>query len=276
MGEPAAIGMKLCFSSLPCKDWTIDKTIEICKQTGIRAIELRLNFHNWEVEELKSKLSKENIVISNLGSSVLIRDYDENKIELFKQALITAKELNAKGIRVFLGNFFTRYSEKKPPVSYDGIVKCLKEICDLALQDHVEVWIETHNEFSTGSVLRKLLDDVSRINCKVIWDIIHPYEQGESIEDTIKFIGNDIAHIHVKDGVPYDDPDLSSYQYTKIGEGILPVDRIVKLLTERRYSGYYSLEWESAWREEIHNSDCTGEIIIPKYAEFMNQFPDNH
>ena len=44
----------------------------------------------------------------------------------------------------------------------------------------IEVGIETHNEYATGQSLRKLLDDVNRLNIKIIWEIIHPIEDGES------------------------------------------------------------------------------------------------
>ena len=44
-----------------------------------------------------------------------------------------------------------------------------------------------------------------------------------------------------------------NWTYKKLGEGGLPIKQMLDLLEGSGYSGYYSLEWENAWRPEIRN-----------------------
>lgn len=261
--------MKLAISTLPCREWTIEKTLSLCSLCEIEAIEYRLNFHNWNISELKETLKKYNMKVSNLGSSVVISRYEKRQVDEFSNALVIANEINARGIRVFLGSFYQRFSEMNSNVDYFGILKCLAEIADLAKENGKEVWIETHNEFSTGKLLKKLLCDLNKVNVKIIWDIIHPIEQGESIYDTFCNIGEYISHIHIKDGRPQEDSDLLNYFYTKLGDGVLPIREVIELVEKSGYSGYYSLEWESAWRNEINNEEGRGEFVIPEFSPYI-------
>ena len=41
----------------------------------------------------------------------------------------------------------------------------------------------------------------------------------------------------------------------------------VKLMTERGYDGYYSLEWEKMWHPEIEEP----EVAFPQYVEYMRK-----
>lgn len=50
------------------------------------------------------------------------------------------------------------------------------------------------------------MNDVDKPNCAVIYDIIHPLEAGEKPEETIALLGSQCVHVHVKDGVPFEDP----------------------------------------------------------------------
>ena len=62
---------------------------------------------------------------------------------------------------------------------------------------------------------------------------------------------HDLVHVHIKDGKPWADQDISSWQYTRIGEGIIPIREIIDMIYSTGYDGYFSLEWESAWRQEL-------------------------
>ena len=111
---------------------------------------------------------------------------------------------------------YKRQNPDKPEPDYSGIIKALKEICDYANEKNVEIWVETHNEFATGKVLKPLIEDVGKSNLKIIWDVIHPIEDGESIEETWSEVGKSIAHIHIKDGINRHDPESVSYTHLDV------------------------------------------------------------
>ena len=134
----------------------------------------------------------------------------------------------------------------------------------------VEIRIETHNEFSTGRSLKPILDAVPGV--KIIWDVMHSIEMGETPEDTCSLIGDKITHVHIKDGRPYEDPDLISYYYTKLGEGTMPFERIFASLKNIGYKGYYSLEWENAWRKELLGMYENLRELLRDYNAFLDSF----
>ncbi|MDR6550629.1 sugar phosphate isomerase/epimerase [Paenibacillus qinlingensis] len=117
--------------------------------------------------------------------------------------------------------------------------------------------------------MKKLLDDVNRSNCAVIYDIIHPLEEGELPQDTIALLGSRIVHVHMKDGMPFEDPMELNWKYTKLGEGHIPIAEILQLLNQAGYKGFYSLEWETKWRKELQIFGMEPEIVFPAYYEFM-------
>lgn len=176
--------MKRAYSTVACMKCSYEEIVDYAVQAGIPAVEIRLDENDRicglpkeEVGKLVDCLHENHVKISDLGTGVTLLGYDTEKISRAKECARLAALTEAKGIRLFLGNFINSFSEQSS-YDYDGIVKALQEICDDIKDTGVEIWVETHNEFSTGRVLRKLIDDVSRDNFKIIWDIIHPIEMG--------------------------------------------------------------------------------------------------
>lgn len=268
--------MKLAFSTVACNDLGYIELADAATKTGVHAVEIRVGNDNSicgqkneNATAIKKYFDDKNIKVTDLGTSVTIVDYEPEKINAAMEWIKIASELGAKGIRIFLGNFITKFSQSEF-YNYDGVVKSLCEICKNAMRYDVEIWIETHNEFSTGKVLKKLADDVGEENLKFIWDIIHPIEMGEAPEETMKYIGDKIAHVHIKDGRKSADEDAVSYIYTNLGEGELPVHGVIDILNKNDYDGYLSLEWEKMWRPEI--ADCYDDIyaLLFDYKKFMS------
>lgn len=273
--------MKRAFSSVACMDLSYREIAFSAKKAGIHAVELRMeqngNICGLKKEELSwlSKCLKENeLKVSNLGTSISLFEYDGEKVKEAARCAELASLVEARGIRIFPGRFIKRFSDDAA-CCYQGMVRALKEICAGAKNCGVEIWLETHNNFSTGKALRKLCDDVDCDNLKVIWDIIHPIEAGESPEETVKYIGEKIAHVHIKDGVKSGDSDIIDYTYTRLGYGQLPVGEIMEQLRRIRYGGYVSLEWERAWREEICNEYSDLEELLRDFNEFMDAVENN-
>lgn len=268
--------MKKAFSTVACQDLGYKEAADCAKEAGLQAMEVRLHrgnkFFDLSVEDVMKAMTyfeEKKIVITNLGTSVAVRDYNPTTIKVAKECVDLAVMTKATGIRVFLGSFIERFSEVSAH-NYEGIVESLKEICLYAKERKVEIWVETHNAFSTGEVLQKLIEDVGYDNLKIIWDIIHPYEFGENPQETLQYIGDRIVHVHIKDGVKQEDPDQIIYKYTKLGEGDLPITEIVSLLEKAGYNGFYSLEWENAWKPEIKDVFCSLSEILAHFNSFMD------
>ena len=268
--------MKRGFSTVACMGSTYKEVLLSAKKNNMQGVEIRLDSDNRpfglsgeELLDMVKEFSNAGVSITNLGTNIDLKGYNEVQIQLAKECIETAKLAGAKGIRIFLGNFVKLFSDYGN-YDYEGIVKSLQEICRYAQNTTVEVWIETHNEFSQGKVLKKLIDDVDSNSLKIIWDIIHPYEYSEHPEETMKYLSDRIAHVHIKDGSHKADEDAASYTYTQLGKGELPISEIVNILIENNYDGYLSLEWESAWKSEIRDIYNNLDDILDDYNKFMD------
>ena len=268
--------MKRAFSTVACQDLDYKEAANCAIDGGLHAMEVRLHngnkFFDLSMEEVPQAVAyfeKRQITITNLGTSIVIKDYKPETVIVAKECVDVAAMTKAKGIRVFLGPFIKRFSEVSEH-NYEGIIKSLKEMCQYAETKEIEIWVETHNAFSTGEVLQKLIRDVGYDNLKIIWDIIHPYEFGEMPKETLQYLGDKLVHVHIKDGVKQEDPDQLIYKYTKLGEGELPIAEVVSLLEKSGYKGFYSLEWENAWKPEIKAAFSNLSEILAHFNSFMD------
>ncbi len=278
--------MKLSFSTLPCEGWSVDELIACCKLNGFAGIELKedvgyavtLTMSKEELERAAAKFREAGITVTNIGSRVAFNGIGEDeaqKQDMLRATIDVAAIMGARGVRVMSGNFFKRRSELPKLFDAERIVGQLQEACDYAALHQVQIWIETHNEFSTGPVLRDLLRQVRRDNLKILYDIIHPYEYAEAPEETVRLFGKDCVHVHMKDGVPYEDEDMHDWKYTQIGEGKLPIANIVSELEKSGYDGFYSLEWEPKWRAELSELGLDTSDVLSHYSRYMKDLEQN-
>ncbi|WP_162463290.1 sugar phosphate isomerase/epimerase family protein [Paenibacillus psychroresistens] len=274
--------MRLSFSTLPCEGWSVEQLIACCQTYGFTGIELKLDEQYavslaTSAEDLRiiaKQFQSVGITITNLGTRVIfngIREEESEVLQELKMCILMAEMLGAKGVRIFLGTYLRYKNAPEQPKDSNRIIHYLQDACDYAAAHQAEVWIETHNEFSTGQVLRELLDRINRPNCKVVYDIIHPYEFGESPQETIRMLGHACAHVHMKDGVPFEDPLIHEWKYTLTGDGQLPLEDIIAELKKNDYEGYYSLEWEPKWRPELRELSVGMDTVFAEYIQLMER-----
>lgn len=272
--------IKLAFSTLPCEEWEMERLIAFGTENGFTGIELREGLLGMDAKlpadqrfRFVSLFKEAGLTVTNIGSSVCIRGSNREQVESSLRELEAscrlASDLGAKGIRIFLGNFARRKDAGKEAVDYGLVVEGVRACCDVARAFDTEIWIETHNEFSTGQSLHRLLADTDKPNCKVIWDILHPLEDEETPDETIRYLLQACAHVHIKDAMPFDDPNEHDWKYMPIGKGEVPIAEIVRLLKRNGYTGHYSLEWETKWRTELQIPGSKAELVFPHYAAYM-------
>ena len=273
--------MKLSVSTLFCPEYSLDEVINLLKSNDINAVELRMVNGSWtgveseaDWEKFSDKLKKENITVTDVATSVTVKGFNNKDKELdgYREAFRFSKAFNAKGIRIFAGNWVKNIPEQPLDLNYEEIVERIKFLCDEAAKDNLEIWLESHNyEFSSGASLKKLSDDVKKDNFKIIWDILHSLEAGESIEETINYIGDIISHIHYKDAIPFEDKKAFLWKHTILGEGNVPIKEVAKSLERKNYDGYYSLEWEGNGKAELKDLKLSPENVLKKYIEVIRR-----
>jgi sugar phosphate isomerase/epimerase len=271
--------MNLCFSTLPCPELDCNGLAEACRKYGIGGVEIRLS-PSGEIyagagrasESHRKILNNAGVRVTDIGSGVCIKRQDAATLEKLKDAIDIADIMGASAVRVFLGNFLEKKNGPREEIIHGEIVNMLKSGCDYAAEKNVRVWVETHNEYSRGKVLRRLMEDAARGNIGIIWDIIHPLEENEGVYETYEYIGKYIEHIHIKDARPSPDENAASWEYMPIGQGRAPLGDIINILKRADYKGYYSLEWENAWREELKKYPTDINWILSEFVKNMEKF----
>jgi sugar phosphate isomerase/epimerase len=274
--------MRISLNTLSLEQWSIDEIIGTALKFGFAGIEMRegsvdFSFKDYPSEkrkEVAKKLEDAGLVMTNISSSICLLGAPGEHEKLCDELEGTVKmaaDYNAKGIRVFLGNFSDRLDIPSNPVNYEQILKSLDYACELAGSYGVEIWIENHNEFATGRVLRLLIDQLGRKNCKAIWDVLHTLECNESVSESFGFLGPVCAHVHLKDGMPFDNPIYKRWKYCMYGEGIVPFREIFNILKNWNYEGFLSMEWERQWKPELMGEGYEAETAIAKYVETFNR-----
>ena len=266
--------MKLSFSTLACPDFSWQDIYSMAKDLGFDGIEIRglgediyaVNakpFIEGQVEKTKAKLDSLGLEIPCLSSGCCLK-YKENFEQVvyeITQYCVLANKLNTPYIRILADQDPAPGGE----VDHGYIAETLRLLAGFAEQYEVMLLVESNGVYADTKVLRRLLDTVAHPSVAALWDIHHPFRFfNETPEETIANLGDYIRYVHVKDSIIVD----GKIEYKLMGEGDLPLDTALKLLADRGYNGYISLEWVKRWANHL----CDAGIVFPHFAHYMADY----
>lgn len=249
--------MKLSFCTLGCPDWTLEQIAYNGAAYGFDGVELRIdgNKHVDPSFDAAKRLSIRKMFADSGLCIVCLSGYTqfcgddssalEENCEALLQNVLLATDLGAPFVRTFLGGPFT-----------DMGAAVLRKCCDKAAEAGVTVLMEIHDALSTGKQAAEICESVGSGGFGILWDMHH--SMSEKPEETWNYLKNKIRHMHIKDADSHNN-------ICHIGQGVLPVAEVVRVLEENSYDGYFSYEWEKMWIPELD----IPEIALPKYVEFM-------
>lgn len=268
--------MKLSFSTIACITADIDAVLSYAVNAGIKGIEMRLdkeeNICGMGIDRadvIKAKFEAAGCVITDLATSVSVRVSDDKALTAAMRCIDLAEAVNAPAIRIFVGGGVKTFNDI-PEHDLAGAAQTVGEICSYAKAHGVEIWAETHSSLSSAKALCGFIDTVGADNLKVLWDVLHSIEFREPIDESLRIIGDRLAHIHLKDAVEPADPNLTQYRYTALGAGTFPLRKLLSLLDAREYNGYLSLEFELPWRRELQDCYSDTDEILAAYKQWIS------
>lgn len=268
--------MKRAFSTLACPELSLPDVLALANRCGIPAVEMRLDGAQRicgrgldEADTIRQLCGDAGVVLTDLATGVSLREYDPAQVQMAKECVRLASAVDCPALRVFVGDMVSRFSD---PIHQDeaGICRALTEICTFAAEHGVQVWLETHSTYSTGRAIRGLIDRVGAPNLYALWDLIHSIEYAEAPAETVRLLGDRLAHVHLKDGRHSGDRDRTQYIHTALGEGEMPVGETLALLRDAGYDGYVSLEWEKPWRPELAHCYPDAEATLCAYQHWLD------
>lgn len=273
--------MKRAFSTLACMELSLPELLDCARRNRMEGVEIRLDpaqkicgMGIEKAEEIRSLCSEKGVVITDLATGVSISRYDEALMQTAKACVDLASAVHCRAIRVFVGAMISRFTD---PVKQDadGIVRFLAELCPYGEEKGVDIWLETHSVYSTGRSIRELIDAVNQPNLYALWDLIHTIEFNEEPAETIRILGDRLAHIHLKDGRTTGDRNRTQYHHTALGEGEMPLCHMLDLLKKAEYTGYLSLEWELPWRAELKGCYADTDATLQAYNRWLDEAETN-
>jgi sugar phosphate isomerase/epimerase len=251
---------RLAFSNLAAPAWTLERTLDAVREYGYDGLELRL-LDGEPIDPLSldpvtrravaTALARAGVPLLCLDTSIeLARPFDRE----LPAALELASEWGAPAVRVFGGE----------APALDDIARRLEPALGRAEALGVTVALETHDSFSSATLVGELLARVDSQSFAVLWDMHHPYRVGESPQDVLRALGTRIHLVHVKDARRLGD----DWELVPLGEGDVPVRESLAALRAAGSTGWLTVEWEKRWHPELDEP----EIALPRELETLKRF----
>jgi sugar phosphate isomerase/epimerase len=259
----------IAFSTLGCPAWDISKILSAARDYGYDAVELRgygdtvdlplaEPFTPANRAATRARFADMGTAICCVSSSGVVTkgnlDHVRSHVEL-------AQALGCPIVRVFGGALDTDVPHAE---AFDRAAANLRAFGDIASDAGVRLVLETHDSFSTGRSVSELIAAASHPAVGSLWDLHHPFREGESIEVTHGCLAPTLGHLHVKDSGP-------DGEYCLLGEGDVPIRPMLDRILAGGYRGAISLEWEKRWNPQI----AEPEVAFPQYGRVLREYLDS-
>ena len=261
--------MRLSFSTLGCPAWDWKQIVTFAKANAFDAIEVRGVGPAMRPEELtifseeaapttRAQLEAAGLTVCCLGTSVSFQD-PAKEAEMFKEAEESVRLCRRMGIP-FMRVFADRHGDEGDVPCLDRNISGLRRV--VAMADGVDVLLEVHGEFNTVQMLGPVLKELDEVNFGILWDIQHSDRAyGAEFERLYDLIAPRVRHVHIKDY----HRGQGAAGLCKVGEGDIPIERIIRRLHKDGYGGCLSFEWEKRWHPELPEP----ELAFAQYAKYM-------
>lgn len=269
--------MKLGFTTLGCLEWDLETILAKAKEYDFDGIDFRgysdemnifkLPEFSSKLDDTASAIKESGIEVPCLSTSVRMTpkkesDMDDQISELTAYVPL-CEAFGTKMLRIFGGNFGNQTEEEAINEATENLNRLIAAIGDTDIM----LMLETHDDWISTRLLRKLMQTVNSKKVGIIWDIHHPYRmEGESPEASWDNIGEWVGYTHLKDSRIERD-SKRGYQLCLPGNGDIPLKEIIGVLKSGGYDGYLTFEWERRWHPEIEQAD----IAFPRYVSVIRE-----
>jgi sugar phosphate isomerase/epimerase len=262
--------VKLTFSTLACPNWSFPEMVGAASAHGIEGIDPRGVGHEIDVtrlptfqEELDATLDllhKHNLQLPCLNTSIALVAPASERWEMMLDECHRYAQLASRTrssyLRIFGGAIPKNMSRD------EGILlahRHLKQLIKVCRPHGCQVVLETHDDWATSEQVLQLLSDFSPDDVGVLWDVEPPARQGEEPMETARRLA---PYIHHEDTVREDGQSIPRL----LGEGELPLPRVIDALREIRYDRWICLETEKRWHP---NEAPEPEESLPQFVSWV-------
>lgn len=265
--------MKLCFCTLACPDWDFEQIIACAKDVQVDGIDFRgiqqelditkLDLFTRRLDQTLDTLAAHNLELPCLNSSIRLMTTDA---DVWQQALDEcrryarlAEKTATPYLRIFGGAIPDGMSRS---IALKLAQTHLRQIVAICKDHRCQPLLETHDDWAISARILELLDKTAPDEAGVLWDIEHPYRQGEPLSQTADALQAYIKHVQFKDSIRQ--PDGTNLP-TLLGDGELPLRPAYHELKRIGYDLWISLETEKRWYE----NGPEPQVSIPQFVTYM-------
>jgi len=258
--------MRPALSTLSCPDWRLETVVDRTSEYGLEGIDLRGLGEEIDVtrspqftddlDATRERISGAGLAVAAISSSIHVcqpEDRDDDVAEA-ERTIPLADALDADVVRVFGGGDVEAHTREELA---DVAATTMEEILALDGARDLTWVVETHDHWTRSPDAKLLLDAIDDPAVGALWDVGHTTRvSDESPDETLGVLGDDVAHLHLKDAVhDPDHPDAmdDGWRYVLPGEGELPLTAALQALDERGYDGWVTFEHEKRWHPELED-----------------------
>ena len=259
--------MKLAFSTRFHKNRSFDdflKTAEELKYSGIEIHDFRdpslggrtSPFNPDMASATKRKLINAKKSIVCIDSNCNAADLSQENFEKFNSAVAVASNINVPYVKL--------YAEKSDG-AYEKTIEFVTKAIEIGEKNNVIILVETRGLFADTTKLCDLMNHFASDYIGADWNMYETYfVGGEDSEKTITNLGAYVKLVHLTDA-------QKEGEHSLIGEGTIPIKKMMNALGSINYSGFVAIEWDPDWFEAIDDLD----IILTHYESFMETVEDD-
>ena len=259
--------MKLAFSTRFHKNRSFDdflKTAEELKYSGIEIHDFRDSsfggrtspFNPDMASATKRKLINAKKSIVCIDSNCNAADLSQENFEKFNSAVAVASNINVPYVKL--------YAEKSDG-AYEKTIEFVTKAIEIGEKNNVIILVETRGLFADTTKLCDLMNHFASDYIGADWNMYETYfVGGEDSEKTITNLGAYVKLVHLTDA-------QKEGEHSLIGEGTIPIKKMMNALGSINYSGFVAIEWDPDWFEAIDDLD----IILTHYESFMETVEDD-
>lgn len=207
------------------------------------------DFSQSYIQKVKQKAQALNLYMEiGMGSCNPFSDcrapHEKNKshLDVLKEHISLAHQLGVNVVRTFFGFTKERFNKNVPfKTQIEATIKNLKEGIKIAKENDVFIALENHMDL-TSAELRDLIKEVDSPNLGVCFDTAN---QLTILEDPLEALKNLIGYVrsvHLKDAFLIPSDEGADFIVAPIGEGIVPLKKMIKLLMSQGYEGNLNIE----------------------------------
>jgi sugar phosphate isomerase/epimerase len=254
--------MRIAFSTVACPDWTLERVMSFADDAEYDGVELRT--FGWggtglacdpaltDGAKVRRLAIESGTQVMCLGTSLKFDDAirppvlgrvlasEERSLEAGKRFLQLADDLECPSVRVF---GFEAPGGEKRAVTHDRVVRRLRLLLDAARARRVRIVLENGGTFSRAEDLAEIITACAHPWLGAAYNIAVGAGAGDQPERAIDLLGDRLWTVKLK--------DLRGPKPVEIGQGEVPLRRVVEHLARSGYGGWIVVEWMKYWVPEL-------------------------